>query len=63
MPAEIASPAPDAWHDAANDLASTIHAKLADEERAGPLQLGAIQGDVPTYFRDLLLAGLIDRGV
>ena len=62
-PAEIASPAPDAWREAANDLADSIHAKLGHEEIAGPLQLDAIHGDVPSYFRDLLLAGLVGRGV
>jgi hypothetical protein len=66
-PAEIAAPSPGSWRALARDLAHDLAHDLARgaAERGAPVPavLASIDGGAPAYFRDLLLAGLLDRGL
>ena len=60
--AELAAPSHQEWRSLAGDLADDI-AERVPEEDFGPAVLAAVGGGAPLYFRDLLLAELLDRGM
>jgi hypothetical protein len=62
-PAEITAPSPNAWRVAARDLAAAIAKGAAARELSGPAILDPVQGSAPPYFRDLLLANLVENGM
>jgi hypothetical protein len=60
--AELAAPSHQEWRSLAGDLADDI-AERVPEGDFGPAVLAAVGGGAPLYFRDLLLAELLDRGM
>jgi hypothetical protein len=62
-PTEITSPTPDDWRGAAQDLADDIAQHAEKQGISEAASVAPLQGSAPPYFRDLLLANLLDRGV
>lgn len=62
-PAELAAPSHQDWRALARDLADDIARGAAERDAPGPAVLASVDGDAPIYFRDLLLAELLDRGM
>lgn len=62
-PAEMAAPSHLDWRALARDLAGDIARHAAERGPSGPAVLASVDGGAPAYFRDLLLAQLLDRGV
>jgi hypothetical protein len=60
--AEMAAPSQQDWRALARDLADDIAHGAAERSTSGPAVL-SVDGGAPAYFRDLLLAELLDRGV
>jgi hypothetical protein len=50
------------WRALARDLADDITRSASERGAAGPAVLASVAGGAPAYFRDLLLAELLDRG-
>jgi hypothetical protein len=62
-PAEMAAPSHLDWRALARDLAEDIARGAAERGAAGPAVLTSVDGSAPIYFRDLLLAELLARGM
>lgn len=62
-PNEIAAPSLEDWRAAAHGLADDIAGDIPRPSDLGPASLAPIEGSAPTFFRDLLLADLIENGV
>jgi hypothetical protein len=62
-PAEMAAPSHLDWRALARDLADDVARAAAERGASGPAVLAWVDGGAPDYFRDLLLAELLDRGV
>jgi hypothetical protein len=62
-PAEMAAPSHLDWRALARDLANDITGAAAERGASGPAVLASVEGGAPAYFRDLLLAELLDRGM
>jgi hypothetical protein len=62
-PAEMAAPSHLDWRALARDLADDVARGAAERGASGPAVLASVDGGAPDYFRDLLLAELLDRGV
>lgn len=61
--AELAAPTHQDWRSLARDLAGDIARHAAERGPSDPAVLASVDGGAPAYFRDLLLAQLLDRGV
>jgi hypothetical protein len=59
---EARPPASDDWSGVARAVAEDL-AKAAAGEEAKPTAVPSVQGAVPDYFRDLLIADLVELGV
>ena len=62
-PAEMAAPSHLDWRVLARDLGEDIARNAAERGVSGPAVLASVDGGAPAYFRDLLLAELLDRGM
>jgi hypothetical protein len=62
-PSEMAAPRLDEWRAAAHGLANDIAPDVAARSILGPATLAPIEGSAPAFFRDLLLADLVENGV
>jgi len=62
-PVEMAAPSHLDWRALARDLADDIARAAAERGGLGPAVLASVDGDAPAYFRDLLLAEVLDRDV
>jgi hypothetical protein len=62
-PAEIAAPSPGNWRALARDLAHDVARGAAERGAPAPAVLASVHGGAPAYFRDLLLAELLERGL
>ena len=62
-PAEMAAPSHLDWRALARDLADDIARGAAERGALDPAVLTSVGGGAPAYFRDLLLAELLDRGM
>ena len=62
-PNEIATPSLEEWRAVAHGLAADLAPDVAARSILGPASLAPVEGSAPAYFRDLLLADLIDEGV
>jgi hypothetical protein len=62
-PAEMAAPSHLDWRALARDLADDIARGAAERGASAPAVLASVDGGAPAYFRDLLLAELLDRGM
>jgi hypothetical protein len=56
-------PSLDDWRAVAHGLADDIAPDVAARTILGPASLAPIEGSAPTFFRDLLLADLVENGV
>ena len=63
VPTEITSPTPDDWRRAAHDLADNIAEHAEKQGGSEAAAVAPLQGNAPPYFRDLLVANLLDRGM
>jgi hypothetical protein len=63
LPSEIAFPAPDDWRRATHDLAGDIVSLAEKQGISEAAAVAPVQGSAPPYFRDLLLADLLERGM
>jgi hypothetical protein len=61
--AELAAPSHQEWRSLARDLADDIAGRMAEQGAFGPAVLASVGGGAPPYFRDVLLAELLDRGI
>jgi hypothetical protein len=61
--AELAAPSHQDWRSLARDLADDIAGRMAEQGALGPAVLASVRGGAPAYFRDLLLAELVGRGM
>jgi hypothetical protein len=62
-PAEMTAPSHLDWRALARDLADEIARGAAERGDLGPAVLASVRGGAPAYFRDLLLAELVGRGM
>lgn len=60
--AELAVPSHQDWRGLARDLADDIAGRVTEQGALGPAVLGSVGGGAPAYFREVLLAELLDRG-
>jgi hypothetical protein len=60
--AELAVPSHQDWRSLARDLADDIAGRVAEQGALGPAVLATFGGGAPAYFREVLLAELLDRG-
>jgi hypothetical protein len=60
--AELAAPSHQDWRSLARDLADGIAGRMAEQGALGPAVLVSVGSGAPAYFRDVLLAELLDRG-
>jgi hypothetical protein len=61
--AELAAPSHQDWRSVARDLADDIAGRVAERGALGPADLASVGGGAPPYFRDVLLAELLERGI
>jgi hypothetical protein len=59
----MSAPSHQDWRTLAHDLADDIAQSAAQRGAPGLAVLASVDGGAPTYFRDLLLAELLERGL
>jgi hypothetical protein len=61
--AEMSAPSPQDWRTLAHELANDVAQGAAQRGASDLAVLAPVDGGAPTYFRDLLLAELLQRGL